>query len=130
MDTERVNKVEMCPQNKTEWQKASRRLNCLDDINNPVNKYHCLPVHDLTTLVEFCYNDTRPRVVKGLCMTYVQQSKAMKGYDCATFDEGCPSVNYFSDEAYKFPSCVKINAMEQCFVAESTCRISTNASTN
>lgn len=34
-------------------------------------------------------------------MTYVQQSKAMKGYDCATFDEGCPSVNYFSDEAYK-----------------------------
>lgn len=38
---------------------------------------------------------------EGLCMTYVQQSKAMKGYDCATFDEGCPSVNYFSDEAYK-----------------------------
>nr|XP_034313094.1 uncharacterized protein LOC117684560 isoform X2 [Crassostrea gigas] len=128
VDTERVNKVEMCPQNKTEWQKASRRLNCLDDINNPVNKYHCLPVHDLTTLVEFCYNDTRPRVVKGLCMTYVQQSKAMKGYDCATFDEGCPSVNYFTDEAYKFPSCVKINAVEQCFVAESTCRTSTNAS--
>lgn len=25
----------------------------------------------------------------------------MKGYDCVMFDEGCLSVNYFSDEVYK-----------------------------
>lgn len=58
-------KVDVCPQNQTEWQGASRRLNCSDDAKSPVNKYHCLPVHNLTSLLEFCYSGHRPQVVKG-----------------------------------------------------------------
>lgn len=65
MTTGGANRVDVCPRNKTEWQQASKRLNCLDDVRNPVNRYHCLPVHDLSTLLEFCYNQTRPRVVRG-----------------------------------------------------------------
>lgn len=62
-----INKVDVCPQNQTEWQKASRKLNCSDDSKNPLNRYHCLPVHNLTTLMEFCYNQPSPQVVKGTC---------------------------------------------------------------
>lgn len=58
-------KVDVCPQNQTEWQEASRKLNCSDDAKSPVNKYHCLPVHNLTSLLEFCYSGYRPQVVKG-----------------------------------------------------------------
>lgn len=59
------NKVDVCPNNKTEWEKASKRLNCTDIASNTKNRYHCLPVKDLTTLMEFCYNKTRPRVTSG-----------------------------------------------------------------
>lgn len=67
----RTNIVDMCPQNQTEWQEASRRLNCSGDSKNPLNRYHCLPVHDLSTLMEFCYNQTRPRVVTGREVTFI-----------------------------------------------------------
>lgn len=59
-------KVEVCPKNTKEWQIASKRLNCANYILNPKNKYHCLPANDLSTLVEFCYNETRPGVGKGI----------------------------------------------------------------
>lgn len=57
--------VDVCPQNQTEWQEASRRLNCSDDAKSPKNKYHCLPVHNLTSLLEFCYSKPSPQVVIG-----------------------------------------------------------------
>lgn len=59
-------KVEVCPKNTKEWQIASKRLNCANYILNPKNRYHCLPANDLSTLVEFCYNETRPGVGKGI----------------------------------------------------------------
>lgn len=66
-----INKVEKCPQNKIEWQESSRRLKCSDDARNTLNRYHCLPVDDLSTLVEFCYNHARPLIVKGREITYI-----------------------------------------------------------
>lgn len=36
----------------------------------------------------------------GLCMVYVQSKYVLDGYNCATFDEGCPDVQYLSDETY------------------------------
>lgn len=57
--------VDVCPQNQTEWQEASKRLNCSDDAKSPKNKYHCLPVHNLTSLLEFCYSEPSPQVVIG-----------------------------------------------------------------
>lgn len=61
-----AHKVELCPKNTKEWQIASRRLICTNDISNPKNRYHCLPANDLSTLVEFCYDETRLGVVKGI----------------------------------------------------------------
>lgn len=61
-----AHKVELCPKNTKEWQIASRRLNCTNDISNTKNRYHCLPANDLSTLVEFCYDETRLGVVKGI----------------------------------------------------------------
>eukprot|EP00105_Crassostrea_gigas_P019120 XP_011437487.1 PREDICTED: uncharacterized protein LOC105335356 [Crassostrea gigas] len=121
----RKNKVDMCPQNKTEWQEASRRLNCSDDAKSPFNRYHCLPVYDLTTLMEFCYNQTRPQVVKGTCMIYVQGINSLNGYKCTAFDDGCPDMFYHSDESYKFPACLGIDPIGRCYVAESSCRSKT-----
>uniref|UniRef100_A0A8W8NWG8 Uncharacterized protein n=1 Tax=Magallana gigas TaxID=29159 RepID=A0A8W8NWG8_MAGGI len=117
-----VNRVDICPQNQTEWEEASRRLNCSDDSKNPLNRYHCLPVHNLSTLMEFCYNQTRPRVTKGLCMVYVQEINIVNGYNCTTFDDGCPDMLYQSDETYKFPRCMEIDPYDRCYIADSSCR--------
>ena len=71
--TETAHRVSDCPRDEKEWQKASNRLNCSDDANTPVNRYHCLPAANLTTLLEFCYNKTRPQVVKGTRTIHNQQ---------------------------------------------------------
>lgn len=118
-------KVELCPRTTKDWLRASKRLNCTNDFSNPVNRYHCLPADDLSTLVEFCYKETRPRVSKGSCMLYVQNISYLNGYNCSGFSEGCPNNMYFSDESYQFPRCVEINSKRRCFVAESSCREST-----
>lgn len=36
----------------------------------------------------------------GRCMVYVQEINYLNGYNCETFDEGCPNASYFSDETY------------------------------
>lgn len=115
------NKVDVCPNNETEWQKASKRLNCTDIASNTKNRYHCLPVRNLTTLMEFCYNKTRPLVTSGGCMTYVPESNAMYKLNCSTFGYGCPDIHYFSDEIYAFPKCSNINPITRCYVADSFC---------
>uniref|UniRef100_A0A8W8NSR1 Uncharacterized protein n=1 Tax=Magallana gigas TaxID=29159 RepID=A0A8W8NSR1_MAGGI len=125
-----VNKVDICPQNKTEWEEASRRLNCSNDTKPPLNRYHCLPVHDLTTLMEFCYNRTRPQVVKGLCMVYVQESNYFNSYNCTTFEDGCPDMFYLSDESYKYPKCMDIDPIGRCYLAESSCKLATTYSSD
>lgn len=112
------NKVHVCPNNKTEWQKASKRLNCTSDLKN---RYHCLPVRNLTTLMEFCYNETRPRITSGGCITYVPESNAMYKLNCSAFYYGCPDIPYFSDEIYAFPNCSNINPITRCYVADSSC---------
>ena len=58
-------KVSYCPRDEKEWQKASNRLNCSDDVTDVVNRYHCLPTDRLTTLLEICYNRTRTQVIEG-----------------------------------------------------------------
>lgn len=117
--------VDVCPQNQTEWQEASRRLNCSDDAKSPKNKYHCLPVHNLTSLLEFCYSKPSPQVVIGLCMTYVQENNNLKSYNCTTFDDGCPDMFHQSKETYKFPKCTEIDPFNRCYVADSSCRKNT-----
>lgn len=117
-----AHKVELCPKNTKEWQIASRRLNCTNDISNTKNRYHCLPANDLSTLVEFCYDETRLGVVKGSCMLYVQRINYLDDYNCSGFRYGCPDKMYFSDESYLFPRCSEIIPERLCFVAESSCK--------
>lgn len=62
---ETAHRVSHCPRDEKEWQKASKRLNCSDDVTSPKNRYHCLPIDNLSTLLEFCYNRTRAQVIKG-----------------------------------------------------------------
>lgn len=62
---ETAHRVSYCPRDEKEWQKASKRLNCSDDVTSPKNRYHCLPIDNLSTLHEFCYNRTRAQVIKG-----------------------------------------------------------------
>ena len=60
-----AHRVRDCPRDETEWKKASDRLNCTSGDSSTMNKYHCLPADNLTTLLEFCYTRTRTQVVKG-----------------------------------------------------------------
>ena len=60
-----VHSVRDCPRNETEWKKASDRLNCTSGDESTMNKYHCLPADNRTTLLEFCYTRRRTQVVKG-----------------------------------------------------------------
>ena len=60
-----AHRVNDCPRNETEWKKASNRLNCTSGVLSTMNKYHCLPADNLTTLLELCYNRTRTQVVEG-----------------------------------------------------------------
>ena len=60
-----VHRVRDCPRNETEWKRASDRLNCTSDVRSTMNKYHCLPADNQTTLLEFCYTKTRANVVEG-----------------------------------------------------------------
>lgn len=39
--------------------------------------------------------------ILGICMIYVQEKNILDGYNCATFDDGCPDMFYQSDETFK-----------------------------
>nr|XP_022305978.1 uncharacterized protein LOC111112629 isoform X7 [Crassostrea virginica] len=120
-----VHRVRDCPRNETEWKEASNRLNCTSGDSSPMNKYHCLPADNRTTLLEFCYSRTRAQVVEGLCMVLVERKHILNHYNCSTFNEGCPHTWYFSDEMYKYPACFEIDPLQHCYKAEATCQPTT-----
>nr|XP_022305989.1 uncharacterized protein LOC111112631 isoform X1 [Crassostrea virginica] len=123
-----AHRVRDCPRNETEWQKASNRLNCTSDVLSTMNKYHCLPADNLTTLLEFCYNRTRINVVKGHCVVLVEKKERkhiLNTYDCGRFKEGCPNNWYLSDEIYKFPLCLELEPLQHCYKAEASCQPTT-----
>nr|XP_022308521.1 uncharacterized protein LOC111114492 isoform X2 [Crassostrea virginica] len=123
-----AHRVRECPRDEKEWQKASDRLNCSSGVLSTMNKYHCLPSHNLTTLLEFCYNRTRINVVEGHCVVLVEKKEKkhiLNTYDCGRFKEGCPYYWYFSDEIYKVPACFEIDPLQHCYKAEATCQPTT-----
>nr|XP_022291466.1 uncharacterized protein LOC111102848 [Crassostrea virginica] len=123
-------RVRDCPQDEKEWRKASKRLNCSDDAFSSVNRYHCLPADNLTTLIEFCYKRTRLQVIRGLCMVFIERIDIVNHYRCSKFNEGCPNTRYYSDEMYKFPACLEINPTQRCYKAEASCQQSTRVITD
>lgn len=59
----KVDPVDVCPMNKTEFETAAKRMNCTGR-----SRYLCAPNSDLTNLIEFCAEKTRSLFPKG---TYI-----------------------------------------------------------
>jgi hypothetical protein len=62
-----VTSVSACPQDSSSWKLASNRRNCTQD-SSMKNRYICVPNEKQTRLLEFCYDQIRPLVQKGLKM--------------------------------------------------------------
>lgn len=53
-------------------------------------------------------------------MVYVQSKYILNGYNCATFDEGCPDVQYLSYETYL---CKTYNQLVAIICFKKNCKI-------
>ncbi|XP_055999259.1 ankyrin-3-like isoform X3 [Ostrea edulis] len=114
-----VTSVTECPLNKEEWDAASDRLNCTE-----TQGYHCVPDKYMTSLVEFCYTlGKKFPFHEGNCLELASDG-ILNHFPCAkTFSCGCPDSFYFSNEIYKYPKCLQINAQLGCFDSDIQCMI-------
>lgn len=94
--------TDLCPQNQVEWSKRSSFLNCNE------SSYMCLPNEHFTELLEFCYNANRVHITPSICMYLNGGNSVLNGYNCSRFKHGCPNSSYFTDEVYKYQSCLSI----------------------
>lgn len=106
--------TDLCPRNSTEWRQRSLSLNCTE-----TNGYTCIPNEDFTKLLQFCYTDLRIRIQKGMCLFLYRHNSLVDAMSCRTFMKGCPDVSYFSDEIFKYQSCLSIR--NGCFLADPLC---------
>lgn len=58
--------VSSCPKSEAEFFKASKRIECGNDINGH-NQYICIPNQEKTSLVELCFNEVMGVREKGMC---------------------------------------------------------------
>ncbi|XP_062617496.1 uncharacterized protein LOC134279151 [Saccostrea cucullata] len=113
--TLQIKEVEICPTDQSQWEKASRDLNC----TNP-DRYQCTPNENLTALLEYCYHQPPTFVEKGFCWI-ISDSHFTDTYKCSGFTEGCPNTTYRSNELYKYQECLKLNKLEGCYLADQNC---------
>lgn len=106
--------TDSCPRNSTEWRERSLSLNC-----SKTNGYTCIPNEDFTKLLQFCYTDLRIRIQKGMCLFLYRHNSLVDAMSCRTFMKGCPDVSYFSDDIFKYQSCLSIG--NGCFLADPLC---------
>lgn len=109
-----VYKTKFCPRNQKDWNERSSALNCTER-----NAFLCLPNENLTQLLEFCYSDSKIRIQEGICLFLYKRYSLVDAYECHGFTHGCPNTSHFSDEIYKYPSCVSLG--EGCFLSEPFC---------
>lgn len=109
--------TKLCPQNQNEWKERSSFFNCSG------SSYMCFPNEHFTELLEFCYNKNRVHITPRTCM-YLH-GRNLNGYNCSRFTHGCPSSSYFSDEVYKYHSCLAIK--KGYFLAERPCYSNSSA---
>ncbi|XP_062570741.1 uncharacterized protein LOC134232780, partial [Saccostrea cucullata] len=111
--------VDSCPRNKTEYTTSATRLGCGVDENGR-SQYVCVPNHQRSSLVEFCYKSTTGLYEKGNCIE-IYESGNLDQTSCHNFTDGCPDNHFFLSDLYRFPQCHRINPLERCFFAEPTC---------
>ncbi|XP_062587675.1 uncharacterized protein LOC134249334 [Saccostrea cucullata] len=120
--------VDACPGNQTEWEAASRRLNCTLNSKVYTNRYHCVATRDRSRLVEFCYPRYRSLFGKGQCVIFVPPL-TLDNYTCLHFKNGCPDDNYFTDQLFKYPSCFQIEPDLKCFISDESCLVKNRITT-
>ncbi|XP_062590495.1 uncharacterized protein LOC134252075 [Saccostrea cucullata] len=113
------NIVDSCPGNKTEFTDSATRLGCGVDVYGR-SQYVCVPNHQRSSLVEFCYKSTTGLFERGNCIE-VYESGNLDQTSCLHFTDGCPENHFFPSDLYKFPACQRVNLQEQCFFADPAC---------
>ncbi|XP_062600548.1 uncharacterized protein LOC134262172 [Saccostrea cucullata] len=111
--------VDSCPGNKTEYTTSATKLGCGVDENGR-SQYVCVPNHERSTLVEFCYTSATGLFEKGNCLE-VYKNRNLDQTSCLHFIHGCPSDHFFLSDLYKFPACQGLNIQERCFFADPAC---------
>ncbi|XP_062600546.1 uncharacterized protein LOC134262170 [Saccostrea cucullata] len=111
--------VDSCPGNKTEYTASATRLGCGVDENGR-SQYVCVPNHQRSSLVEFCYKSTVGFYEKGNCIE-VYESGNLDQTSCLHFTDGCPDNHFFLPDLYKFPACQGVNLLKRCFFADPSC---------
>lgn len=88
--------VHQCPQNKSNWDTASQKLQCVDP-----NSYHCLRTEDGGE-TEQCLS--KVWIQDGMCPEYNSKVGKIDVFPCSHF-QNCPTEIYWSNEIYKYPIC-------------------------
>lgn len=104
--------VVSCPRNAFEWEASSQRLNCTN-----AHMYHCNQ-YKAIQLYEFCYGNDVFEVKKGHCLALTENG-ILNEDGCHYFSQGCPSDYYYSNESYKYQSCLSING--KCYTDDYYC---------
>lgn len=105
------NIVESCPEDSTEWIKASDKKQCNRIIHNCSEiddfQYHCLPNRLLNKLVEVC---APTKVIVGQHCPYYDLQRAIIepnfNQPCSSHSDPCSEV-YSSSVTYKYQQCYK-----------------------
>lgn len=95
--------VHQCPLNKSDWDTASQKLQCVDP-----NSYHCLRTEDGGE-TEQCL--AKVWIQERMCPDYNSKVGKIDVYSCKN-SEGCPLEIYWSDEVYKYPACSEKKDLE------------------
>ncbi|XP_062604915.1 uncharacterized protein LOC134266712, partial [Saccostrea cucullata] len=106
--------TEICPMTAKEWSNAAIQLDC-----NETHGYHCVPDKNFSSLIQFCY--PRGRNIpfqKGNCLE-LAYTGILNHVKCGHFIYGCPEKDYFSNEIYRYPACLRLVA--KCFAADLNC---------
>nr|XP_034322220.1 ankyrin-1 isoform X1 [Crassostrea gigas] len=107
--------TDMCPRDKTEWDKRSSAINCTKN-----NGYICIPNENRTALLEFCYIYQTTWISKGVCLYLIKRYSRVDSYKCNKFAYGCPDIAYKATQLIHYKSCTSIG--NGCFLAEPLCK--------
>nr|XP_022297619.1 immune-associated nucleotide-binding protein 8-like isoform X2 [Crassostrea virginica] len=109
--------VDVCPKNKVDFDTAAKNRNCPGE-----SRYLCAPDKNLTNLIEFC-TDRPPSLYGPDNCVRLEGTGDLNHFHCVdSFISGCPNEAYIDEEIYKFPACLEINRVFQCFEAEESCK--------
>lgn len=107
-----------CLTNGTSWIHGPVDNNCTNS-----EQYHCLPKFPLGGFVEGCLKNTE--IKPGFCAIYNSYLNKTCIDDSTKCDKingfNCPTDFYNSSKIYLYPSCLKINPDEMCYLADPNC---------